>query len=347
VFGTFNTDYTPLDSVSFNPADRLFVIGNGSSSGFRSNAVTVMKSGDVGIGTDMPLTKLHVVSTDSFVALFENTQALAAGVQNAIYFKTGSGTFPYTGGIKTIGDGTDVARLSLFTYAAQAPSGLVERLSILDAGNAGFNTVYTDVTTTVQGLTGNARYFLVEKPTGENLLEVNSDDNINVLNNLNVVGTLSKGGGSFKIDHPLDPANKYLYHSFVESPDMMNVYNGNVTTNATGFATVELPDYFEALNRDFRYQLTVIGTFAQAIVKEKVKNNRFVIQTSEPNVEVSWQVTGIRQDPFANQQRIPETVEKPAGERGYYLHPSAFGLPAERGIGNLEKEKKEAFGAKK
>jgi hypothetical protein len=108
-----------------------------------------------------------------------------------------------------------------------------------------------------------------------------------------------------------------------------------------------LPDYFEALNRDFRYQLTVIGTFAQAIVKEKVKNNRFVIQTSEPNVEVSWQVTGIRQDPFANQQRIPETVEKPAGERGYYLHPSAFGLPAERGIGNLEKEKKEAFGAKK
>ncbi|HMB90044.1 MAG TPA: hypothetical protein VKP65_04300, partial [Rhodothermales bacterium] len=45
-----------------------------------------------------------------------------------------------------------------------------------------------------------------------------------------VTGTLSKGGGSFKIDHPLDPANKYLAHSFVESPDMMNVYNGNVTT---------------------------------------------------------------------------------------------------------------------
>ena len=53
-----------------------------------------------------------------------------------------------------------------------------------------------------------------------------------------VTGNLSKGGGSFKIDHPLDPANKYLYHSFVESPDMMNVYNGNVTTDAKGEATV-------------------------------------------------------------------------------------------------------------
>ncbi|MGH9844628.1 MAG: hypothetical protein ACREEM_38400 [Blastocatellia bacterium] len=71
-----------------------------------------------------------------------------------------------------------------------------------------------------------------------------------------MVGTLSKGGGSFKIDHPLDPENKYLYHSFVESPDMMNIYNGVVTLDETGQAEVELPDYFSALNRDFRYQFT-------------------------------------------------------------------------------------------
>ena len=61
----------------------------------------------------------------------------------------------------------------------------------------------------------------------------------------------------------LDPANKYLYHSFVESPDMMNVYNGNVVTDKRGMATVVLPEYFEALNSDFRYQLTVIGRFAR------------------------------------------------------------------------------------
>ena len=81
---------------------------------------------------------------------------------------------------------------------------------------------------------------------------------------MNVTGTLSKGSGTFKIDHPLDPANKFLSHSFVESPDMMNIYNGNVTTDAGGEAIVELPDYFEALNRDPRYQLTVIGSPATA-----------------------------------------------------------------------------------
>ena len=120
-----------------------------------------------------------------------------------------------------------------------------------------------------------------------------------------VTGVLSKAGGSFKIDHPLDPENKYLSHSFVESPDMMNIYNGNITTDGNGRAVVELPDYFESLNRDFSFQLTVVGQFAQAIVAEEVKDNRFTIQTNAPGVKVSWQVTGIRQDAWANKNRIP------------------------------------------
>ena len=147
-----------------------------------------------------------------------------------------------------------------------------------------------------------------------------------------VTGTLSKSGGSFKIDHPLDPENKYLSHSFVESPDMMNIYNGNITTDHNGLAVVELPDYFEALNRDFRYQLTVIGQFAQAIVAEKVKGNRFAIQTDTPGVEVSWQVTGIRQDAWANKNRIKNEEIKSEGERGFYLHPEAFGKEKERSV---------------
>jgi trimeric autotransporter adhesin len=150
--------------------------------------------------------------------------------------------------------------------------------------------------------------------------------------NLNVKGKLTKGSGSFKIDHPLDPANKYLSHSFVESPDMMNVYNGNIATDRRGLATVNLPDYFEALNGDFRYQLTVIGQFAQAIVAKKIAANRFVIQTSKPNVEVSWQVTGIRHDAYANAYRIPTEEDKPTAERGHYLHPEVFGQPASKNI---------------
>jgi hypothetical protein len=147
-----------------------------------------------------------------------------------------------------------------------------------------------------------------------------------------VFGMLSKGGGSFKIDHPLDPENRYLKHSFVESPDMMNIYNGNITTDDKGEAVVSLPQYFEALNQEFRYQLTVVGTFAQAIVATKVKDNRFVIRTSAPGVEVSWQVTGIRHDPWARKNRISVEVEKTDRERGYYLHPEAFDQPEELSI---------------
>ena len=150
--------------------------------------------------------------------------------------------------------------------------------------------------------------------------------------NVQVSGTLSKGAGAFKIDHPLDPENKYLSHSFVESPDMMNIYNGNATTDATGDAVVTLPAYFDVLNKDFRYQLTVIGTFAQAIVAEEVTANRFAIKTSAPNVKVSWQVTGIRHDAFANRNRIQVEENKADAERGYYLHPDAFGQPEEKSI---------------
>ncbi|RKX18888.1 MAG: hypothetical protein DRP51_08375, partial [Candidatus Zixiibacteriota bacterium] len=160
--------------------------------------------------------------------------------------------------------------------------------------------------------------------------------------NVNITGTLSKAGGSFMIDHPLDPANKYLYHSFVESPDMMNIYNGNVTTDGDGFATVELPDYFGALNKDFRYQLTVIGDFAQAIVAEEISGNQFTIRTDKPSVKVSWQVTGIRKDAYAEANRIQVEVEKPAREKGLYLHPEAFMLGPEMQIHyqqNLEARK--------
>ncbi|MFN0138244.1 MAG: hypothetical protein ACKVS9_19240 [Phycisphaerae bacterium] len=148
--------------------------------------------------------------------------------------------------------------------------------------------------------------------------------------NTHVNGVLSKSSGAFKIDHPLDPANKYLWHSFVESPDMMNIYNGNVVTDGTGYATVKLPDWFEALNRDFRYQLTPIGSFSRAMVAEEVRENTFVIRTEQPNVKVSWQVTGIRQDAFAEANRIPVEQVKPDSEKGSYLVPELFGHTEER-----------------
>lgn len=114
----------------------------------------------------------------------------------------------------------------------------------------------------------------------------------------------------------------------------MNVYNGNIETNGSGsgYATVTLPDYFETLNRDFRYQLTVIGAFAQAVVWQEITNSHFVIRTDKPNVKVSWQVTEIRKDKWANENRIVVEEDKAVKERGFYLHPELHGLTETRGI---------------
>jgi hypothetical protein len=82
-------------------------------------------------------------------------------------------------------------------------------------------------------------------------------------------GPLEKPAGSFKIDHPLDPANKYLSHSFVESPDMKNVYDGVVILDDKGEAEIELPDWFGALNKDFRYQLLLSGLLDQISILQR------------------------------------------------------------------------------
>lgn len=153
--------------------------------------------------------------------------------------------------------------------------------------------------------------------------------------NLHVDGTVSKGGGSFEIDDPLDPANKTLSHSFVESPDMMNIYNGNAVLDENGEAEIRLPGWFEALNRDFRYQLTCIGGFAPVYVAKKISNNQFKIAGGKTGLEISWQVTGIRQDAWANAHRISVEEEKPDGERGLYLHPDLYGQPPAKAIGYI------------
>ncbi len=115
---------------------------------------------------------------------------------------------------------------------------------------------------------------------------------------------------------------------------MMNVYNGNLILDGNGEAWVELPDWFEALNRDFRYQLTAIGAPAPYLyVAEGISGNRFKIAGGQPGGQVSWQVTGIRQDVFANAHRIEVEEDKPGAERGSYLHPELYGQPKTKSVG--------------
>jgi hypothetical protein len=157
----------------------------------------------------------------------------------------------------------------------------------------------------------------------------NSDFNGSLLSN----GTLTAAMKGFRIDHPLEPTNKLLLHVCPESNVPLNVYSGNVATDASGNATVNLPDYFMAINKDLRYQLTCVNDFANAIVSEKVKDNRFRIRTDKPNIEVSWVIYGVRNDAWMRANPIAAEVEKTGDERGRYLHPEAFGMPKESGIG--------------
>jgi hypothetical protein len=148
------------------------------------------------------------------------------------------------------------------------------------------------------------------------------------MGNVNVDGTLTADTKNFKIDHPLDPANKYLLHSSVESDEMANIYSGNVTLDAGGGARVELPDWFEALNEDFRYQLTAIGAPGPSIyIAEKIHGNSFAIAGGEPGMEVSWQVTGIRHDAYSIEHRTAAVQDKPLQEVGKYRHPELYGMP--------------------
>ncbi|NLL29328.1 MAG: hypothetical protein GX259_11115 [Bacteroidales bacterium] len=166
-----------------------------------------------------------------------------------------------------------------------------------------------------------------------NALGLSVTGNSEIDGHLYLTGNITKGGGTFKIDHPLDPKNKYLYHSFVESPDMLNIYNGNVELNSNGTATITLPSYFDALNMDVKYQLTAIGgAMPNLHVSKEVSAGKFEIAGGKPNGKVSWQVTGIRQDPYANANRIVPEVEKEEKNKGKYLHPEAYGQSIEQGI---------------
>ncbi|QOJ13742.1 MAG: hypothetical protein HRU75_03400 [Planctomycetia bacterium] len=294
------------DSGMFSTADGLLQF-------FTNNVerLRISSAGDVGIGLTAPTARLDVeASRDVFsapVMRMRNTNGGATG-GHAFRAHAGTGessmstftTWPASaifadnnssaGGSSAIRATTRANR----AVSAYADTGVAVYGEALDSGGGGTGTA--------------ARFF----------------------GPVDVNGLLSKSGGSFKIDHPLDPENKYLSHSFVESPDMMNIYNGIIITDADGYATVTLPDWFEALNREFRYQLTVIDEtdgpeFVQAKIVSGVSRNCFRIRSSAPRTQISWQVTGVRKDPWAEANRIPVEEPKKEGEIGKYRNPELYG----------------------
>lgn len=338
-----NTGISPTTNyLGTNDAQPLVLKTN------KSDRIHVLGSGQVGISTTTPAAQLHVRRVNGDVL-----KAEYAGSSNGVALR--ATTASAAGAIAVLGDVTS-------TSAAAGSSGVLGRSkgqgdgvvgsghrgvvgSSADVGGTGVagstaaggaSTVAVNATAT--GATSNALKATVSGGGVSYAVWGIADSasyagifqgRVNVYGDLYTSGTLSKAAGTFKIDHPLDPAGSYLYHSFVESPDMLNVYSGIVRVGADGSATVELPGYFDALNTDVRYQLTAVGAAMPDLhVAVPYAEGSFGIGGAAPGEQVSWQVTGVRQDAYAKAHAVVVEVPKPAAERGTFLHPEALGRPA-------------------
>jgi hypothetical protein len=265
-----------------NPTSALWVatVGTGSAARFSVNHTgSVANAVDVATNGAAPGAAIHAVSGGTGRAgIFENTLASSPSPALEVH---GAGL----GGGLSVSSSNPTAATLYAVSLGKGPAGLFK-------GTTSGVSIITNGGTGLTVIGGGTSLFYGD---------------------VSVKGTLTKSAGSFRIDHPLDPEHKYLSHSFVESPDMMNVYNGNVALDSAGRATVTLPDWFEALNRDFRYQLTPIGAPGPNLyIAAGVSGNRFQIAGGRPYATVSWQVTGVRHDAYAEAHRIPVEEEKPA-----------------------------------
>lgn len=155
--------------------------------------------------------------------------------------------------------------------------------------------------------------------------------------NVGIAGQLWAYAKNCKVDHPLDPANKYLVHSCVESSERLNIYRGSATLNSRGEATVRLPDWAQAFNAEFEYQLTPIGDSAPELhVAEELRNGRFRIAGGHSGQRVSWQVSGVRADAYARAHPMRVEMPKGAAERGTYLNPIEHGKSEKARLRPLE-----------
>ncbi len=322
----FNTYYHPAVPYH-NPTSRIEAVDDNNygnalyfqsktpgsdTNGLQTNMV-IFSSGKVSIGGSLPLAQLEVAGPA------ESGTTAISGIGASFDMSPDSGT-PGSGGNFVGGEGD-------YTNSGGGSDG---------AGGEGITAVggsgnYVggdggDFTGGIGGIAGGTGIYATAGTGSPGDEEAAGQFNGDVY----VTGGLSAATKNFKIDHPLDPANKYLVHASVESSEMMNIYSGNVVTDELGLATIKLPDWFEAENTDFRYQLTVIGRFAQAIVKDKIANGQFRIMTNSSHVEVSWQITAVRQDAYAKAHPLVVEQQKPERERGFYQNPELYGQPAEK-----------------
>ena len=331
------------------------------SSGDNNPDISINAAGNVGMGTNNPVARCEIVSggPDQMglgVRSSGNAMGVGAGASGSGSAVVGN-ALGHGAGVQGVAIDTTTTSIGVIGYIGSSLTPPAILTSTGGAGVLGFSPTGSGVCGAAGGLgqVGNGVEGLAGtgagihgRPASASGVGVYGDDGgvggqaARFVGNVAVSGTLTVAGNKqFRIDHPLDPKNRYLNHCSVESPEAVTVYNGVVVTGDDGVATVSLPDYFEALNRDFTYQLTVIGQFAQAIIGREIEENSFTVRTDQPQTKVSWQVTGVRHDRYAEANPVAVEEEKTDRDRGRYLHPELYelagvGREAVKPIGHIE-----------
>ena len=315
----FITEDEPIGKVNTSPTVRISSNGKGPGlsldisnfeAGVDTNIEPVLIAEHMGFGNVAVLTSPNPFSSANTLEITNNggghgvhidSFGSAIDTEASLYVEQGNGSLGATFGRTAVFD--------LHPAGTFADSAVLIRSGAVDPSHSALRVFAADPLKMAATFSGNVDVI--------NDLIVGHDATVAhdllVGNDAHVVGLLSAGAKAFKIDHPLDPENKFLYHNSIESDKRINMYSGNITTDVEGYATVILPDYMCALNKDFKYQLTIIDkSFAQAVIWEPIanENNSFIIKTNAPSIGVSWQITGTRQDTWALENPMKVEVNK-------------------------------------
>ncbi len=292
-------------------------------------------NGNMGLGTTSPLARVHIQDGSlrlgrggSYGLILDQSLGSIFTITNGVGKQL---AFDYNGNLG-IGTATPAAKLDVkgnINIVSSASGTTALQVQATDVASS--NTAVSGLANGLDGsgVVGQAN----NGPTASGVWGLSSSGFAGLFSgNLSVSGTISAGVKDFKIDHPIDPANKFLYHASVESSQMKTIYDGTATLDSKGEAMVQMPSWIEALNGEFHYQLTCVGGFAPIYSAQKIQNNTFKIAGGTPGLEVDWQVTGVRHDAYAQAHPLKVEVEKPENQRGYYLHPELFGQSPEKSL---------------
>ncbi len=297
---------------------------------------------NVGINTTSPASKLHIQdtggSTVDAITLDWEHSTTTADIEQRIQWRFGddatAGSFLESGYVamgKENQWNVGANRDSYLSFATTSNGTQGERVRIDSSGNVGIGTTtvsevlhlhrasgtcaekFTDSTTGTGagdgfeiGKDSSQRGFIWNYENTDTYFATNNTTRMTIASSgaVSIVGSISKGSGSFKIDHPLDSKSKthHLVHSFVEAPQADNIYRGTVDL-VDGSATVNIDTVagmtdgtFVALNREI--QCFTSNETGWTAIKGSVSGNTLTITAQENTCTdtISWLVVGERKD---------------------------------------------------